>query len=114
MMRGGPRPSDTTAAQAATLALAGRRWVLRIIWELREGSQGFRPMQVRCGHMSPSVLSDRLALLRKAGLVQQDAETRSHRLTGDGEALLAAIGPLVAWGSEAESVLAAAGDLRNG
>ena len=114
MMRGGPRPSDTTDQQAAALALAGRRWVLRIVWELREGPQGFRPMQVRCGHMSPSVLSDRLSLLRRVGLVEQDSADRSHRLTADGETLLAAVRPLVGWGESADSVRVVAEELVNG
>ncbi|MCP5041032.1 MAG: helix-turn-helix transcriptional regulator, partial [bacterium] len=57
------------------LDLLGRRWALRILWELGEGDddQGlsFRDLQARCGGLSPSVLNTRLKELREAGLVER-------------------------------------------
>src|ERR1700728_621810 len=45
----------------ALLDLLGRRWALRVIWELREApSPSFRELQRLCGDISSSVLADRL------------------------------------------------------
>ena len=82
----------------ALLDLLGRRWQLRILWELREGPVGFRALQQRCDGMSPSVLSQRLAELAAAGVVEQLPDS-GYRLTGPGVELLAALGPLNAWAS---------------
>ena len=52
------------------LDLLGRRWTLRILWELREGPLTFRALQKACGNLSPSVLNDRLRELRDAEIVE--------------------------------------------
>jgi DNA-binding HxlR family transcriptional regulator len=80
----------------AALDLLGRRWTLRILWELRDGPFGFRELQERCDSMSPSVLSDRLRQLHDAGLVDRDEADR-HALTDLGKSLRKAIAPLGAW-----------------
>ena len=53
----------------AVLDLLGQKWVLRIIWELRDAPLTFRALRERCDQISPTVLNQRLALLREAGLV---------------------------------------------
>lgn len=53
----------------ALLDLLGRRWALRILWELRAGSKSFRDLQSACDGASPSVLNTRLKELREARLV---------------------------------------------
>lgn len=78
------------------LDLLGRRWALRIIWELRDGALSFRELQRACGGVSSSVLNDRLGELREAGAVERDPE-RGFRLTPEGRKLLAAYRPLDAW-----------------
>lgn len=80
----------------AALDLLGQRWMLRVLWELRDGPLGFRELQQRCDAMSSSVLSDRLADLRDAGLVAKDGDDR-HALTDLGRDLAAAISPLTDW-----------------
>jgi DNA-binding HxlR family transcriptional regulator len=80
----------------ALLDLLGRRWILRILWELREESLGFRALQARCGRMSPSVLSQRLRDLGRARMVERD-EGADYRLTAPGARLLAALLPLHKW-----------------
>jgi len=80
----------------ALLDLLGRRWALRVLWELREETLTFRLLQERCGEMSSSVLNQRLGELREAGIVEQ-AEGAGYRLTPAGEDLLAALSPLQAW-----------------
>ncbi|WP_417461095.1 winged helix-turn-helix transcriptional regulator [Kordiimonas sp.] len=80
----------------AALDLLGRRWSLRVIWELRDGAIGFREMQARCGGMSPSVLSTRLKELETAKIIESD-DDRRWRLTPLGLDLIKAFGPLHTW-----------------
>jgi DNA-binding HxlR family transcriptional regulator len=79
----------------ALLDLLGRRWALRVIWELRDGPLSFRQAQARCGQVSSSVLNDRLAELRAAGIVATGEE--GYALTLEGRELLEAYRPLDAW-----------------
>jgi DNA-binding HxlR family transcriptional regulator len=79
----------------ALLDLLGRRWTLRIIWELRERPLTFRELQSRCGSMSSSVLNQRLAELHAAGATEHAAE--GYRLTGEGRRLLELYPPMQAW-----------------
>lgn len=85
----------------ALLDLLGRRWTLRVLWELREEAAGFRELQARCDAMSPTVLSRRLGELREAGVATTDAEGR-WTLTADGRRLLRALAPLDAWAKDWE------------
>ena len=80
----------------AALDLLGRRWALRILWELRDEPLGARALQSRCDRMSASVLYDRLRELTEAGLVTRD-ETGAYQLTGLGASLGGALEPLDAW-----------------
>jgi DNA-binding HxlR family transcriptional regulator len=80
----------------AAMDLLGRRWALRILWELRDGSLGARALRDRCDGMSSSVLYDRLGELVEARLVERDG-AGDYRLTAHGEALGRAIEPLDAW-----------------
>ena len=89
------RGSETGRPIMALLDLLGRRWALRVIWELREGPLSFRETQARCGGISSSVLNDRLAELRAAGIVEATAE--GYALTVEGRELLALFPPLDAW-----------------
>ncbi|WP_327701273.1 helix-turn-helix domain-containing protein [Streptomyces decoyicus] len=68
----------------AALDLFGRRWTLRILWELRDEALGFRPLQQRCDGMSSSVLQQRLTELQQTQLVERDA-TDGYRLTALGK-----------------------------
>jgi DNA-binding HxlR family transcriptional regulator len=66
-----PVPGSRTGRPVMVLLdLLGRRWTLRILWELREGPLSFRALQGACGNLSPSVLNDRLRELREAGIVE--------------------------------------------
>ncbi len=80
----------------ALLDLLGRRWTLRVLWELREGPLTFRARQARCGDMSSSVLNQRLHELRAADIVTVTAR-EGYELTGEGGALLEALAPLHSW-----------------
>jgi len=80
----------------ALLDLLGRRWSLRILWELAQEPAGFRPLRARCDGMSPSVLAQRLAELRTAGIVTQLA-SGEYALTEEGGAFAQTLAPLNAW-----------------
>jgi DNA-binding HxlR family transcriptional regulator len=92
------RGSTTGRPLMAALDLLGQRWALRVIWELREGSVGFRELQRRCEHMSSSVLSTRLSQLTEARIVRTDES--SYRLTPLGRKLVDALHPLQEWAAD--------------
>ena len=64
------RGSRTGRPIMALLDLLGRRWTLRILWELREGSLTSRALRTACDEASPTVMQTRLTELREAGLVE--------------------------------------------
>lgn len=90
------RGSTTGRPIMVLLDLLGRRWVLRILWELRDAPLGFRALQSRCDGMSPSVLSQRLTELREADVVTP-SDAGEYRLTIEGHALLGVLQPLNEW-----------------
>ena len=79
----------------ALFDLLGRRWAMRVIWELRNEALPFRALQERCDGMSSSVLNQRLRELRDAGIV--DHLDGGYGLTREGHRLLEAYAPLKAW-----------------
>jgi DNA-binding HxlR family transcriptional regulator len=80
----------------AALDRFGRRWILRVMWELRDEPLGFRPLQRRCDGMSSSVLGQRLADLEHVALVQRTDDGRDE-LTALGRDVGEALRPLDAW-----------------
>jgi len=80
----------------ALLDLLGRRWLLRVLWELRQEPLTFRALRARCDAVSPSVLNARLAELREVGMVALDPGA-GYALTREGRALLEALAPLQGW-----------------
>jgi DNA-binding HxlR family transcriptional regulator len=68
------------------LELLGRRWMLRVLWELRDGPLPFRRLRAACDDVSTSVLSQRLRELRDERLVAVD-EDGAYALSADGHAL---------------------------
>ena len=90
------RGSRTGRPIMAALDLLGRRWALRVLWELRDGNPlSFRELRERCDAMSTSVLNQRLAELREAGLVESGEG--GYRLTKQGLQLKDALAPLDLW-----------------
>lgn len=92
------RGSRTGKPIMALLDLLGRRWALRVLWELREGGATFRELRERCGGISPTVLNERLRELREAGIVELEADGEAgFRVTSHGDALITALAPLSTW-----------------
>jgi DNA-binding HxlR family transcriptional regulator len=83
----------------ALLDLLGRRWALRILWELRTEPASFQALQRRCDSMSTSVLSQRLAELREAQLVDKD-RSGDYVLTEHGVPLLSRLDGIDEWTQE--------------
>ena len=90
------RGSATGRPLMAALDLLGRRWALRVIWELRhEAVPTFRDLQQRCGGVSSSVLADRLRELGEAGIVRHAGD--GYVLTPAGRDLLECLAALEDW-----------------
>lgn len=87
------RGSRTGRPIMALLDLLGRRWALRVLWELRDGPLTSRALRTACDEVSPTVLQARLSELREAGLVDH-AAGRGYALTALGLELLSAFMPL--------------------
>jgi DNA-binding HxlR family transcriptional regulator len=92
-------PPATPPSMLALLDLLGRRWALRILWELRQQPASFQALQLRCDSMSTSVLSQRLGELREAQLVEKD-EAGAYTLTDSGSRLLAQLDGIDEWTRE--------------
>jgi len=89
------RGSRTGRPIMVLLDLLGRRWTLRIVWELRDQTRRFRQLQDSIG-ASPTIINTRLAELRDAKLVELDPDS-GYRLTALGEELLQLMLPLHVW-----------------
>jgi DNA-binding HxlR family transcriptional regulator len=93
------RGSATGRPIMALLDLLGRRWALRILWELAQSPAGFRELQARCDRMSPSVLSQRLGELTEAGILDT-APDGAYQLSAAGRDLMPALEALNGWSRE--------------
>jgi DNA-binding HxlR family transcriptional regulator len=89
----------------ALLDLLGRRWVMRIIWELRGTPLTFRELRARCDLMSPTVLNDRLHELRETMIIET-AAAGGYTLSAAGVTLLQAMMPLLGWSEQWQQMLA--------
>ena len=87
------RGSATGRPIMALLDLLGRRWSLRILWELREAPLTSRRLRTACDEASPTVLQARLSELRQAGFVELDP-AGGYGLTATGKELLETFLPL--------------------
>ena len=75
--------------------LLGRRWSLRVLWELRDEPVSYRRLRERCDEVSTSVLATRLRELVAARIVEPtDA---GYALTDSGRELLDHLRPLNEW-----------------
>jgi DNA-binding HxlR family transcriptional regulator len=87
------RGSRTGRPIMVLLDLFGRRWSLRILWELREQSMTSRALRAACDEASPTVLQARLTELRDAGFIEL-IPASGYGLTPSGRELLETLLPL--------------------
>ncbi|WP_370970278.1 winged helix-turn-helix transcriptional regulator [Amycolatopsis sp. cg9] len=93
------RGSTTGRPVMALLDLLGRRWTLRILWELRDGAEPtFRELQQRCDGVSSSVLATRLRELAEADLADHGGD--GYALTEQGRSLFGTLVRLDAWAAD--------------
>ncbi|MGL4305775.1 MAG: winged helix-turn-helix transcriptional regulator [Mycobacteriaceae bacterium] len=100
------RGSNTGKPLMAVFDLLGRRWVMRIVWDLRNGPLGFRQLRRNMDQLSPSVLSSRLSELRSVHILSV-TEDGKYQLTKLGMELFASLGPLQDWSDKWALCLAA-------
>ena len=113
-MKPARRPSKTQRSSTGTAVLAlldllGRRWLLRVLWELREEPLTFRALRARCNDMSPSVLNRRLAEMREVGIVDV-RPGGGYRLTREGRSLVDSLRPIRRWADRWRNRLARSRD----
>jgi DNA-binding HxlR family transcriptional regulator len=89
------RESLTAPPLAELFDLLGRRWTLRILWELRDRTLSFNDLRRAVGGMSQSVLVTRLTDLFGAGLVAD--VPGGYRLTSRGRSLVQELDPMAGW-----------------
>ena len=85
-------------AVESVLDLLGRRWALRLVWELRRSTLSFSELRERTG-ISPSVLSARLRELVDSGVLERDGGRR-YRLSGRGRELARILYELNRWAEQ--------------
>jgi DNA-binding HxlR family transcriptional regulator len=96
--------SRTNPELARVLELVGRRWTLRILWELRGRTLPFNDVRRAVGGMSQSVLVTRLTELFGAGLIAD--VPGGYQLTADGAALVDQLSGLETWAARWGAALA--------
>jgi DNA-binding HxlR family transcriptional regulator len=81
----------------AMFDLIGRRWILRIIWELHQAGQPltFRELRTACEDISSSVLTHRLRELADAQIAAHTGD--GYALTTIGQSLVASLRPILDW-----------------
>jgi DNA-binding HxlR family transcriptional regulator len=89
----------TTKPIERALDVLGRRWAMRLIWELRRSTLTFSELRERTG-ISPSVLSARLGELVEAGILERDSGRR-YRLSGRGRELARILYEVNRWAEQA-------------
>jgi DNA-binding HxlR family transcriptional regulator len=90
------RGSKTGRPIMALFDLIGRRWSLRILWELRHGDAlSFRDLQRVAGNISPTILSTRTREMREARLLELGPA--GYALTDTGHGLLNALQSVDGW-----------------
>jgi DNA-binding HxlR family transcriptional regulator len=77
----------------------GRRWALRVLWELRDGPLTFRALREACDGVSPSSLNQRLRELRALGVIALGDD--GYGLTPSGARLSRVLLDLCRWAEQA-------------
>ncbi|QSX36976.1 helix-turn-helix transcriptional regulator [Shewanella sedimentimangrovi] len=95
------RGSNSGVAIMAVFDLLGRKWNMRLLWELRSGACSFRSLQERCDGMSPSVMNSRVKQLTEAMLIEKS--DNGYVLTALGADLMDTLDPLRQWAADWES-----------
>lgn len=87
---------------ATTLDIVGDRWTLLVVRDLLRGQARFSELQESVEGIPPSVLSDRLKVLEREGVVtrrfySQHPPRAEYVLTAKGHALGVVVGAMATW-----------------
>ena len=96
----GQSANSDDASLLALFDVLGRRWALRILWELGRGGATYRDLAARVPEMSTSTLTQRLRDLRDVRLVDHERGA-GYVLTPLGAELLTLLAPLGEWSERA-------------
>lgn len=85
---------------AKAMELLDERWTLLVVRELLSGSRHFNALRRGVPRMSPSLLSQRLRTLARAGVIErrEDGNRVTYELTAAGEELRPVVEALGNWG----------------
>jgi DNA-binding HxlR family transcriptional regulator len=105
MARAPKRESRSPCPIACTLDIVGDRWTLVIVRDMLLGKKRFAEFLDSPERVTTSMLTDRLALMEAAGLVErkpyQQRPTRyEYLLTAKGRALLPVLQEICRWGNK--------------
>jgi len=93
------RSSSSGRPIMVLLDLLGKRWTLRILWELYHGGPvTFRELRTKCEEVSPTLLNSRLKDLRNLNLLE--LSSNGYGLTKQGQSLTLKLAPLDTWANE--------------
>jgi DNA-binding HxlR family transcriptional regulator/putative sterol carrier protein len=92
-------------ALARALDVAGDRWTLLIVRELRPGPRRFTDLIDGLAGISRNLLTERLRSLERDGIIARrelpaPAARQVYELTDEGRDLATAMAPLIAWGAK--------------
>lgn len=76
--------------------LLGRKWSMRIIWELKQETCTFRELQIRCGGISPTIVNRRVKDLLEANIITK-SEPKGYKLSQIGYELVDLFDPINQW-----------------
>ena len=93
-------PTSTTGRPVMVLLDAlGKRWTLRLLWELNQSWPcTFRELRARCDDISPTSLNNRLKDLRELKLIELGDS--GYALTEQGQSLSRLLEPLDRWANQ--------------
>ncbi|MGH7390323.1 MAG: winged helix-turn-helix transcriptional regulator [Candidatus Rokuibacteriota bacterium] len=99
-----PKRYGQSCPVAKSLEVVGDRWTLLLVRDLLRGTRRFQDFQASLRGIAPNVLSDRLKLMERRGLVARSLYSRRpprarYALTEKGRGLAVVVGALASWGS---------------
>jgi DNA-binding HxlR family transcriptional regulator len=99
-----PKRYGQACPVAKSLELVGDRWTLLLVRDLLGGTRRFQDLAASLKGIAPNILSDRLKLMDKHGLVRRELYSErppraQYTLTDRGRDLGWVVGALATWGS---------------
>lgn len=86
-------PATSNRPIMALIDLLSKKWVLRILWELRQSPCTFRELQARCGDISPTMINKRVKELHEAQLLDKSPD-RGYCLSDMGDEFIDLFTPI--------------------